>query len=371
MLSALTLLLDTELTPEQRELTHVIEESGEILLQVINDILDYSKLASGCFSINNDIISVPEIIQSVFRTHEKCSKAGIELKSYLDPALPKAAEGDSLRYRQIVQNLMSNATKFTESGYVQVNAKLQAEDDEFYTILTEVIDTGIGVPTIVSGSLFTPFMQFDNSATKRYKGTGLGLSICKSLAELMGGRIGFYTNPEGQGSVFWFTSRMKKVKLKPIEVLQEEMEALSNRSCKSPFEDIKAVAVDKKILLAEDNPINQKVMLKMLASIGFKDVKLVPDGKEAIGQVTTEESHPYHVILMDINMPVLDGVSATKEIRRAGITTPIIAMTANALKGQAEAYLAKGMNGYIAKPVDRNLLIKVLLAWLNPQTPPG
>jgi osomolarity two-component system sensor histidine kinase TcsA len=370
MLSALTLLLDTDLNKEQRELAHVVEESGEILLQVINDILDYSKLASGCFSISNDIISVPDIVQSVFRTHEKCGKSGIALKSYVDPALPNAAEGDSLRYRQIVQNLMSNATKFTEAGYVQINAKLQAEDDESYTILTEVVDTGIGVPSIVSGSLFTPFMQFDNSATKRYKGTGLGLSICKSLAELMGGRIGFYANPEGQGSVFWFTAKMKKVKLKAMDVLQEEMEALASRTSASPFEDIKRAAVGKKILLAEDNPINQKVMLKMLASIGFTDVALVTDGGEAV-RLSTKDPRPYQIILMDINMPILDGVSATKEIRKAGVTTPIIAMTANALKGQAESYLAKGMSGYIAKPVDRNLLIKVLLTWLHPNTPPG
>jgi osomolarity two-component system sensor histidine kinase TcsA len=370
MLSALTLLLDTNLDKEQRELAHVIQESGEILLQVINDILDYSKLASGCFSVSNDIISVPDIISSVFRAHEKCIKPGIELKSYVDPAVPQSAEGDSLRYRQIVQNLMSNATKFTEEGYVQVNAKLAAEDDEYYTIHTEVMDTGIGVPAIVSGSLFTPFMQFDNSATKRYKGTGLGLSICKSLAELMGGKIGFYANPEGRGSVFWFTAKMKKVKIQAVDALQEELGALAVRNSVSPFQDIKLAAVEKKILLAEDNPINQKVMMKMLASIGFKDVHLVTDGNEAV-QVATRDPPPYHAILMDINMPVLDGVSATKQIRKAGVNTPIIAMTANALKGQAETYLAKGMNGYVAKPVDRNVLIKVLLTWLNPVTPPG
>jgi osomolarity two-component system sensor histidine kinase TcsA len=265
---------------------------------------------------------------------------------------------------------MSNATKFTEEGYVQVNAKLAAEDDEYYTIHTEVMDTGIGVPAIVSGSLFTPFMQFDNSATKRYKGTGLGLSICKSLAELMGGKIGFYANPEGRGSVFWFTAKMKKVKIQAVDALQEELGALAVRNSVSPFQDIKLAAVEKKILLAEDNPINQKVMMKMLASIGFKDVHLVTDGNEAV-QVATRDPPPYHAILMDINMPVLDGVSATKQIRKAGVNTPIIAMTANALKGQAETYLAKGMNGYVAKPVDRNVLIKVLLTWLNPVTPPG
>lgn len=203
MLSALTLLLDTNLNPEQLELAQVIEESGEILLQVINDILDYSKLASGSFSISHDIISVPDIIQSVFRAQQKCAKPELVLESNLDLHLPKAAEGDSLRYRQIVQNFLSNAVKFTESGYVRLQAKLQDEDENSFLILTEVVDSGIGVPEATADALFTPFMQFDNSATKRYKGTGLGLSICKSLAGLMGGEIGFRPNPEGRGSIFW------------------------------------------------------------------------------------------------------------------------------------------------------------------------
>ncbi|KAF2275200.1 uncharacterized protein EI97DRAFT_379683 [Westerdykella ornata] len=369
MLSALTLLLDTPLNPEQRELAHVIEESGEILLHVINDILDYSKLASGCFSISTDIINVSEILQTIHRAQEKCRKPGIDLQTYIDPKLPKAAEGDSLRYRQIVQNLMSNAMKFTEEGYVHVHAKLHEEDDEYYTILTEVVDTGIGIPSEVSGSLFTPFMQFDNSATKRYKGTGLGLSICKSLSELMGGHIGFYDNPEGHGSVFWFTAKMKKVQhVKDIDDLHEELEQLTLRTSTSPFEDVKHAAVGKKILLAEDNPINQKVMLKMLTSLGFRDIDVALDGRDAVA-LSIRNPPPYHVILMDINMPLLDGVGATKEIRNAGVQTPIIAMTANALKGQAELYLAKGMNGYVPKPVDRNLLVKILLSWLNSNAP--
>lgn len=365
MLSALTLLLDTKLDPEQLDLAHVIQESGEILLQVINDILDYSKLASGCFSISNDIISVPDIIQSVFRAHQKFIKPGLALQSFIDPRLPHAAEGDSLRYRQIMQNLLSNATKFTEEGYVHVHASLQHEDDENYTILTEVIDTGIGVPTVSAGSLFTPFTQFDNSATKRFKGTGLGLSICKSLAELMGGDIGFHPNPECHGSVFWFTAKLKKVKqTKSLDEIQEEIAALAVRTSISPLDDLRSTAAGRKVLLAEDNPINQKVMVKMLTSLGFDSPDLATDGKQAV-DISTARPVPYDIILMDINMPVLDGVRATKEIREAGVKSPIIAMTANALKGQADSYLAKGMDGYIAKPVDRNLLVKVLLNWLN------
>ncbi|KAF2257784.1 hypothetical protein CC78DRAFT_622345 [Lojkania enalia] len=365
MLSALTLLLDTQLNPEQLDLAKVIQESGEVLLQVINDILDYSKLASGSFSVSSDIISVTDIIQSVFRSYEKCHTPDIVLESNLDPRLPKAAEGDSLRYRQIVQNLMSNATKFTEDGYVQVNAHLQEEDDDSYLILTEVIDTGIGIPPAASSSLFTPFTQFDNSATKRYKGTGLGLSICKSLAELLGGHIGFRPNPGGRGSIFWFTARLKKIKqLKHLETSQDQSRALAVSTPATPIEDIKLAAVNRSVLLAEDNQINQKVMIKMLSGLGFDDIDLANDGREAVN-MAVEHSPPYDIILMDINMPLLDGVTAAKEIRFASIHSPVIAMTANALKGHAESYIAKGMTDYISKPVDRKHLVKILLNCLN------
>lgn len=204
MLSALTLLLDTKLEPEQLDLAQIIQESGQVLLHVINDILDYSKLSSGSFSISHDIINVPEIILSVYRAHQNAGKPDIMLETGIDPRLSSAAEGDAFRFRQIVENFVSNAFKFTEQGQIRIHATLQHEDDNTYTVLTEVIDTGIDIPVTASKSLFTPFTQFDNSATKRYKGTGLGLSICKSLAELMGGDIGFRSNSAGTGSVFWY-----------------------------------------------------------------------------------------------------------------------------------------------------------------------
>ncbi|KAL5121696.1 hypothetical protein ACEQ8H_000383 [Pleosporales sp. CAS-2024a] len=321
MLSALTLLLDTKLDENQLELAHVIQESGHVLLQMINDILDYSKLSSGSFSISHNIISVAGIIQSVFRAQVKCNKPGIKLESFLDPRLPKSAEGDSLRYRQIIQNFLSNATKFTEDEYVRIIAKLYKEEGEHFVIMTEVIDSGIGVPLDSSEKLFTPSTQFDDSPTKRYKGTGLGLSICKSLAELMGGNIGHFPNPEGRGT-------------------------------------------GKRLLLAEDNLINRRVMLRIFSSLGFNSVDVTVDGKEAVAKVG-HDPWPYDLILMDINMPVQDGVSATKELRQMGLKIPIVAMTANALKGQADTYMAKGMSAYIAKPVDRNLLLKLLLKCLK------
>ncbi|KAH7386844.1 two-component system protein A [Phaeosphaeria sp. MPI-PUGE-AT-0046c] len=343
MLSALTLLLDTKLDENQLDLASIIKESGDVLLQVINDILDYSKLASGSFSVSHDIISVTDIIHSVFRAHANCNKPGVRLETFLDPKLPRSAEGDNLRYRQVVQNFLSNALKFTEEGYVHIIAKVHDEDEEHVVVKTEVMDTGIGVPKESSDKLFTPFTQFDNSATKRFKGTGLGLSICKSLAQLMEGNIGYLPNPEGRGSVFWFTAKLKKCKqLQAVDLLTEGMEAL-NTSVPAPvniMEQIKKIAVKKRLLIAEDNLINQKVMLRMLAGLGFEDVDIASDGKEAMMKAD-RASPPYDAILMDVSMPVLDGASATKELRAKGHKTPIIAMTANALKGQAESYIAK------------------------------
>lgn len=370
LLSALTLLLDTKLDFDQLDLARVIQESGEVLLQVINDILDYSKLANGSFSISHDIINIADIVHSVHLAQQKLFGPSVNFEIHLDPRIPKAGEGDSLRYRQIIQNLVSNAAKFTEGGSVRVNARLEDEDEDTSLIRTEVVDTGIGVPEASANALFTPFTQFDNSATKRYKGIGLGLSICKSLSELMGGEIGFHPNPGGHGSVFWFTIKLKKCKqFQAIETPCLELERPRTRTPAVAvyMEEMKEVAVSKRVLLAEDNFINRKVMLRMLAGLGFRNIDVAVDGKEAVAKtiLSADEQHasvPYDLVLMDVNMPVQDGVSATQELRERGYHMPIIAMTANALKGHAEAYIAKGMTGYIAKPVDRKLLVKVLLS---------
>jgi osomolarity two-component system, sensor histidine kinase TcsA len=362
MLSALTLLMDSALSPEQRELGGIIEESGGVLLQLINDILDYSKLTSGSFSICSDVISVPDIITSVVRSFQPTLKPGIILRVSLDEDLPRAAQGDPLRYRQIVQNLVSNAVKFTDSGTIHVHASVQRDGGSSYTVRTRVADTGIGIPDCAVGSLFTPFTQFDTSATKRYKGTGLGLSICKSLAELMGGSIGFYRNPEENGSVFWFDIGVEKLK---SESPTNGLDSLPLSPSLDPLSIVRTIAPSKRILLAEDNFINQKVMLMMLKNLGFEQVDTATDGIEAVQLTTQHKSQRYDLILMDINMPVLDGIGSTREIREAGLNIPIIAMTANALKGDVDVYLAKGMNDYIPKPVDRQLLMKALLNWLK------
>jgi osomolarity two-component system sensor histidine kinase TcsA len=354
MLSALSLLIDTGLTKDQQELADIIDESGAILLQVINDILDYSKLTSGSFSITREVINIRDIIEAVRRCFKGLSNGGPRFEVDLDPHLPQFVQGDPLRYRQVVQNLVSNAIKFTEDGYIRVSVKLESEDHATYTVRTEVTDTGIGVPSGSDNALFTPFTQLDNFTTKRYKGTGLGLSICKSLAELMGGIIGYHPNRDQNGSVFYFTSTFSKL----------EVTASPTIAAVVPAEDLKSLAPTKTLLLVEDNAINQTIMVKLLRGYGFDKIDVASDGAEGVKMIK-QKPLTYSLVLMDISMPVMDGVTATKHIRSSGHQIPIVAMTANALKGDEEAYLSAGMNDYVAKPVDRKLLMQTLLRWLG------
>ncbi|KAL2012466.1 hypothetical protein VTN00DRAFT_5184 [Thermoascus crustaceus] len=361
MLLALMLLSGTDLDEKQREYASIIEDSGSILLRVINDVLDYSKLSSGSFSITTDVLSVVDVMEAVVRNYTSTLKPGVELDKSVERDFPKHVRGDPLRYRQILQNLVGNAVKFTEKGYVRVRSTFSEdkEDSSSYNILTEVIDTGIGVPEDALGYLFNPFTRFADSNTKRYQGTGLGLSICKSLAELMSGSVGFRPNPDGQGSIFWFTVKMGK-----LDNAQPENPSTPALSTPDPCAEVKTIAPRKQLLLVEDNIMNQTVMLKVLKSIGFEKVDTAWDGAEAV-RLVKQKPFSYNAILMDINMPLMNGLDATKEIRDMKLEMPIIAMTGNALKGDSETYLAKGMNDYVAKPVSRLQLVRILLKWIG------
>lgn len=442
MLSANALLLDTKLSEEQRDLAEIIEESGQVLVQVINDILDYSKIAAGAFSVVADgVVDIAHVNHSIARGFQPTLKPNVNFDLDISPDLPKIVKGDPLRYRQVVQNLVNNAGKFTEEGSVRLQTSIIEETDDQYTIKTDVIDTGIGVDASAHEYLFTPFTQFDNTTTKRFKGTGLGLSISKSLTELMGGVIGFQPNEHGTGSHFWFTVKMQKIAA-PLttsgsQIPDLEVQIAATQTASSPpvlavldpLDALKEVAGSKRLLLAEDNVINQRVMLKVLRAFGFTHIDTVGDGVEAVRLVTASTpstkilrtnpisdepklfinalhatsnidpnsrtdrpsistlsststpatstsapasptqpqpkiTQPYDLILMDINMPNLDGFGATSAIRQSGIQIPIVAMTANALRGDREECIEKGMNDYISKPVERGELIRVLRRWL-------
>jgi osomolarity two-component system sensor histidine kinase TcsA len=372
MLSACALLRDTTPSEKQREILGIMDESGQVLLQVINDILDYSKLTSGNFSIHSDMVGITSIVTSVIRTSQATLPPSVHFELFLAPDLPRSVQGDPLRYRQVLQNLVSNAAKFTDRGNIRLQASVQSEDDAGYNILTEVIDTGIGVPTDAIPNLFTPFTQFDTSTTaKRSQGTGLGLSIAKSLAELMGGTVGYSPNPDHQGSIFWFTARVKKIKSldqmqnwnTPSPTAEGPTSYVAERTMEELQQDLGPVSSTKNLLVVEDNLINQKVMMGMLRSLGFRNIGLAANGAEALGMVRNKPA-AYDVVLMDINMPVMDGHAASKAIRTAGIDVPIVAMTAYALKGDKERCLENGMNDYITKPVDKEQLVRVLAKWL-------
>ncbi|KAJ5112797.1 hypothetical protein N7532_000842 [Penicillium argentinense] len=360
MFLALTMLLRTPLNDDQREYASILEDSTSILLQVINDVLDYSKLSSGTFSLTSDVVNIPSVVNAVVRNCQPSVKAGVALETFIPDDFPQNIKGDPLRFRQVLQNLVGNAVKFTEKGYVRVNAShtQDPKDAQLCDVSIEVVDSGIGVPDDAVGTLFTPFTRFADSASRRYQGTGLGLSICKSLAELMNGAVGFHANPDGPGSVFWMSAKFRR------------MDSPAHRRLTSPVPTdpspmLQKVAPQRQVLLVEDNRVNQTIMLKLLGSLGFERVDAAWDGAEAVRMVK-QKRLAYSVILMDINMPVMDGITATEQIRAMNVDVPIIALTGNALKGDAETYLAKGMDDYIAKPLHRQQLIDLLWKWCGP-----
>ncbi|KAI1739984.1 hypothetical protein F4680DRAFT_420877 [Xylaria scruposa] len=368
MLSACTLLLDTTLTPAQREMADLIAESGQVLLQVINSILDYSKIVSGSVSMSSVPVDIAGIMSSVIRNVQVRLRPEVQLEFDLSPEVPKFIKGDPLRFRQIVQNIVDNAVKFTEEGSVSIQTSVVAEDETTCTIQTNVTDTGIGVQVTdtTMQNLFKPFIQLEQSINKRFQGTGLGLSIAKSLVELMDGQLGYRPNPTRHGSVFWFTAKFTKIPQKSAKS-EGSLQLLlkpSGEDASTLLQRLREIAPRKRILAAEDNLINQKVLIRMLHTFRFSQIDVVGNGAEAVSMLN-DSSDMYDLILMDISMPVMDGFEATAKLRESGVKLPIVAMTAYALAGDMEKVLKNGMDDYIVKPIDRNVLLQKLLKWLD------
>ncbi|KAM0341658.1 hypothetical protein ACHAPU_009904 [Fusarium lateritium] len=373
VLSSCSLLLDSHLTEEQRETANMIEESGHVLLRILNDILDYSKVVAGRFSLQIDKFDFANVITAVIRTLKPTVQPGVSLRMMVSEDLPKLGEGDSLRCRQVIENIISNAIKFTEHGYILVRVSLHSQDATTYTIMTEVHDTGTGVPEDDGEKLFKPFVQLDTPYQKRRPGTGLGLSIAKSLAQLMGGDIGYRPNQERQGSIFWFNFKLRKcstsqdtqpfIALPPPGIEPSPQRTSDGEDFAAQLKELVKISADKRILAAEDNIINQKILVAILHGFGFQYITVVSNGAQAVSALSAE-AEAFDLILMDISMPVMNGYEATVRIRNNGIRLPIIAMTAYALKGDMEACLEKGMDDYIAKPMNKQLMMKKLLKWL-------
>jgi signal transduction histidine kinase/ActR/RegA family two-component response regulator len=350
------LLLETELTAEQRECTEIIKTSGEKLLGLINDILDFSKIDASKLELEAHDFDPRSLLNDVVKTMSvKASEAGLKLHCQTAPDVPSCLKGDSARLTQIIINLVDNAVKFTHNGEIGISASLVSDLDGFAVIRFEIRDTGIGIPQSRLAVIFDPFTQADGSTTRQYGGTGLGLAICRQLAELMGGEIGVESK-EGKGSTFWFTARFEKQTMQisafqPSEVLTLLM--------------ANAIPQDARILLAEDNVINQKVAQSILSKLNCKS-DIVANGLEAVRAL---ELINYDLVLMDCQMPEMDGFEATAVIRDPkskvlNHKVPVIAMTANAMKGDHEACLEAGMDDYLSKPVRKEELAETLEKWL-------
>jgi signal transduction histidine kinase/CheY-like chemotaxis protein len=357
------LLLQTELTGEQRAYAEQVEQSGEHMLTIINDILDISKIETGHLELEIAEFDLHELIERTCVPARLDAQAkGIQLDIQIDPLAPRRVRGDASRVRQVLLNMVSNAVKFTSQGSVAVRAR-RGEGGNADHVLLEVIDSGIGVDPDRLELMFQPFVQADVSTTREYGGNGLGLAIAKELVELMGGTIGASSDP-GRGSTFWVDLSLPEVATTQTasSPRDERVVQLSERRS-----DPNAALV----LVVEDSPVNRLVAVHVLERLGFR-AHVVNDGREALQALSTQR---YDAVLMDCQMPDIDGYEATRELRRrenGSRHTPVIAMTAHAMTGDRERCLDAGMDDYIAKPVRSQTLNEVLSRWIDPsQEVPG
>ncbi|MDQ1311605.1 MAG: hypothetical protein QG605_144, partial [Euryarchaeota archaeon] len=338
------LLLNTNIDPEQRDYIETIRTSGDSLLAVISDILDFSKIEGGMLDIDREPFDLSKCLEaSLNLVLQAATRKGLHLSFEIEKEVPCQLLGDPIRLKQILVNLLGNAVKFTEKGEISVRVSSKPSSrlkNGEHEIMFAVRDTGIGISKDRMSRLFQSFSQVDASTTRKYGGTGLGLVISKNLAELMGGRTWAESEP-AKGSTFYFTilAKASSVSLPAKGTDMAQMESSGE-----------GYKLDRplKILLAEDNIINQKVAMRMLERLGYH-ADIAANGEEVLKAL---KDRPYDIVLMDVQMPEMDGLEATKRIRSASGCQPyIIAMTAHAMKGDREVCLEAGMNDYVSKPV--------------------
>ncbi|QGG48909.1 ATP-binding protein [Heliorestis convoluta] len=390
------LLLHRNLNPKDRELLTIIDDSGHKLLNIVNEILDLSKIEAGKMTLEKVNFHLPTITEKTLNlVNVKAEEKNITIQSHRDRNIPQTLRGDAYRIQQILLNFLTNAIKFTEKGYVSLKIEIEPAtsatlpmsslspslSQNLLWIRFEVSDTGIGIPSAKQEKLFRPFTQVDESMTRKYGGTGLGLSICKGLVDLMGGHIGL-TSEVDKGSTFWFSLPLEVVKeeenkqeenkqgvlVRQPEGIQEQ--GLYEQAGYNEKEITKKETIEKQVaaastrlLLAEDNPINQRLALMQLKKLGYQ-TDVVSNGQEAVEALLQND---YRLILMDCQMPEMDGFEATAVIRELDNpkhNIPIIAMTAHAIDGYEEQCLQAGMNDYLTKPVTLQELEQVLRKWV-------
>ena len=353
------LLLDTPLTAEQKDYAETARDSADMLLTIVNDLLDFSELETGTFELQEGDFSLRDTVEEVLDLFaETAAKKKLELTSFIRDDVPSVLRGDAIRLRQVLINLLGNALKFTDLGKVSLHTGLiQATQDEV-TLRFAITDTGIGIPTNRLANLFQAFSQVDPSSTRRYGGTGIGLATSKKIVERMRGEVGVQSEA-AHGSTFWFTVCLR-------QQVATKTEAPSP-ALTGPVLLKVPVGVDEKpaILVAEDNPVNQKLIGRLLEKFGYR-AKVVFNGREAMEEAAT---NPYSAVLMDCQMPEMDGLSATGEIRAREVMLelphlPIVALTAHIMPGDRERCLAAGMDDYLSKPLNPDKLQATLAHWV-------
>lgn len=350
-----TLLLDTKLSPEQRDYLQMVHSSAKSLITIINDILDFSKIEAGQLDIEQIPFSLKELaadLSHLFRL--SAADKGVGFAVHIDPEVPDTLCGDPGRLRQILVNLVGNALKFTNEGAVALTIQTETALDARMVLRFTVSDTGIGIPEEKHEMVFSSFTQVDASTTRTYGGTGLGLAISKKLAVLMGGDMGLRSSP-GKGSDFWFTVNLARVSIPVTAGAAQRTDFATDFSSHAA-----------KVLVVEDHPVNQKVARGFLRRFGLQ-VEVASDGRQALRMATETR---YALVFMDVQMPEMNGYEATQHIQSAWQDlqlprVPIIAMTANAMERDRERCLAAGMDDYIAKPLSPQVLETVLCRWLS------
>ena len=356
------LLRDSPLNTEQRELIRLLQLSAESLLALINDILDLSKIEAGKLDIDPHPFDMDTLAHEVGALLQvRADQKGIGFAIHLDPSLHLTWLGDSLRIRQILLNLGGNAVKFTQTGRVDIRIQLAEGDAPGSQMRFTVTDTGIGMTADTLATLFNKFQQADAGIARRHGGTGLGLAISKSLAEAMGGHIDVSSQP-GQGSQFTLTLPLEAISAMPED---SRFDVLTTTTPHASGGQPNATAVhpaNRHVLVAEDHPINQKLITTLLERMGWT-VHLVADGKQAVEGAASAD---YALVLMDMQMPEMDGLTATRHIRQLSgprAAVPIVALTANAMQSDREACLQAGMNDFLAKPFKTDELASCLTRW--------
>jgi PAS domain S-box-containing protein len=345
-----SVLLETELNETQREFAEIVRKSADVLLSIINDILDFSRLEAGKMPIESlpfDLGAIASEVRDMLA--RKAGSSGVSLSIEYPADVPRRFVGDGGRIRQVLMNLVSNALKFTPSGGVRIEVECEGVESSQAEMRVSVHDTGVGIPEDKLDLIFDKFSQVDSSNTRRYGGTGLGLAIVKELVDLMNGTVGVKSQP-GEGSTFWFTLPLS-VDCTRTPAKAERVTGVASRPGTLP-----------RVLLAEDNPDNREVASAMLRRLGF-GTDVAADGREAVEKCARGQ---YDLVLMDCQMPEMDGYDATGELRRRegrGRRVPIIAHTANAREGTRERCLAAGMDDYLVKPVKLDDLRSVLRKW--------